>query len=467
MIRAIFAFSAPAVIVIAALAAFERVSPADAALAAAVAAIVIAWLVRRHVTDIRALGAYIEDLAQERDAAPPSLRAPELLSDLPAAMRRLQLSWNRGHASLAQTAAAAETILDYLPGPLIVLDSQRRVVRASARARELLGIDMVGRDLAAALRDPDVLEAADRVLAGDGDEDVAFSVPFPVERTFSARIVRLPVPTADGTEAIVTLYDLTAIMRAEQTRVDFVANASHELRTPLSVLLGCIKTLRGSAREDKEAQARFLDMMEAQADRMSRLVDDLLSLSHIELNEHTAPTDTIDVARLIRKVADSLEFPTSERGIQIAVEPTLDVQPVAGDAEELTQLFQNLIDNAIKYGRDNSTVHVELRMAENGPDGDIVEIAIRDEGEGIPAAHVPRLTERFYRVDTARSRELGGTGLGLAIVKHVLNRHRGTLDIASEVGRGSTFTVRLPGAGDGKRRDLRQAGLPLGPGAVS
>ena len=210
------------------------------------------------------------------------------------------------------------------------------------------------------------------------------------------------------------------------------------MRTPLTSLVGFIETLRGPAKDDTEAQARFLDLMETQSTRMTRIVNDLLSLSRIEMNEHTRPNDAVDLRQTIATVADLLA--PQSRARDVTIELALDAldRPVVGQAEELTQLFQNLIENAIKYGRAGSAVRVEATVRDG-----VASVSVIDQGEGIPREHVSRLTERFYRVDTARSRELGGTGLGLAIVKHIANRHRGELTIQSEPGVGSTFSVTL------------------------
>jgi two-component system phosphate regulon sensor histidine kinase PhoR len=248
-------------------------------------------------------------------------------------------------------------------------------------------------------------------------------------------------------------------------RADFVANASHELRTPLATLLGFVETLRGPARDDAAARERFLAIMHEQTQRMARLVADLLSLSRIELNEHTPPIGRVLLGEVVRTIIDSLELKAADKRMAIVVDAPPpggeapirldDLPPVSGDDDELSQVFQNLIDNAIKYGRTDSTIRIaswlvaprataDAALPAPRLDQPAVAIAVMDEGEGIAREHVPRLTERFYRIDTARSRALGGTGLGLAIVKHILNRHRGALDIDSMVGQGSTFTVYLP-----------------------
>jgi two-component system phosphate regulon sensor histidine kinase PhoR len=231
-------------------------------------------------------------------------------------------------------------------------------------------------------------------------------------------------------------------------RADFVANASHELRTPLSSLMGFIETLRGPARDDAAARERFLGIMQQQAERMSRLVNDLLSLSRIELDEHVQPTGRVSVGPLLQSVADALELKAQRRGQRLELDLAPELPQVTGDSDQLYQVFQNLVSNAINYGRQGGIVGISARLARGARGG--LTVSIRDQGEGIAKEHLPRLTERFYRVDPARSRAVGGTGLGLAIVKHIVSRHRGRLEIDSEVGRGSIFTVHLPAASGSK-----------------
>jgi two-component system phosphate regulon sensor histidine kinase PhoR len=294
-----------------------------------------------------------------------------------------------------------------------------------------------------------VLAAADGVLHGEATRVVDFTVTVPIERQLQARFARIDRPSLDGAVAVLTLHDITQLKRAEQMRADFIANASHELRTPLTTLTGFIETLRGPAREDAEARERFLAIMHEQAARMIRLVEDLLSLSRIELNEHVMPQGRVALGPLLRHLADTLELRADERAMCIKLELPPDLPDVLGDRDELAQVFQNLVDNAIKYGRAGSEIIVAAatggRPSHSGDvgEGPLVSVAVRDRGEGIAREHLPRLTERFYRVDTTRSREMGGTGLGLAIVKHILNRHRGFLDIESTPGTGSVFAVFL------------------------
>jgi len=438
--KAALALSAPVAAAALALAANGAITPAAAAavwLASAAGAAALAW---RHFAGTEGLGRFVEQLADGEAAGNGRHGAAARLQ------RRMEGLVRRAD-ELEATAAA---LLDALPDPTLVIDRQRRILRANPSAREMAGREVLGLDLAEALRDPAVLEAVDDVLAGAAARSVEFQQAAPVRRDFSARIVRMARPGADGAAATLALKDFTEMRRIEQMRADFVTNASHEIRTPLATLAGCVETLQGPARDDPEAQDRFLAIMAQQAARMSRLVSDLLSLSRIELNEHTAPTGQVRLPELLGRVVDGLAPKAAEAGVAVRLEAAAGLPPAVGDENELWQVFQNLIDNAIKYGAEGKTVEVRCEAAERALPAAgrpaALRVVVRDRGPGIPREHLPRLTERFYRVDDARSRQLGGTGLGLAIVKHIVNRHRGALTIESTPGRGSAFTVLLPAA---------------------
>ncbi len=426
----------------------------DVAFVAAVAILALAALIAiPGVVSLGAARSAIERLGP--DAARPE-RAPRNIPLSLAAraiwppLMRLRRSW---HAEIARAEArleAAEAVIAATPDPLILIDRQRRIVRANVASARFIGPGAEPRDLAGALRNPVLLAAVDAMLRGEPVRHVEFSLSVPVERVLRAHLARIgngtsDDPGLDGAAAILTLHDVTELKRSEQMRADFIANAGHELKTPLAALIGFIETLLGPAREDGVARERFLGIMREQAARMARLVDDLLSLSRIELNEHVAPTDRIALAPVIDEVARGLELRAAERGIRIVHALPPDLPELQGDRDELAQIFQNLLDNAVKYARPHSEVTVTGGVG--GAAAALVRITVADQGEGIPGQHLPRLTERFYRVNTARSRDLGGTGLGLAIVKHLVNRHRGRLEIASTLGRGSTFTVWLRAAG--------------------
>ncbi|MBI1181836.1 MAG: PAS domain-containing protein [Alphaproteobacteria bacterium] len=344
----------------------------------------------------------------------------------------------------------AQMVIDMIPDALVLLDENRRVMEANSAARELFGVRLVGRDFSQVLRHPTAVEAMDRVLASSSISREEITLLSPGERHFV--LTALPMtdrrrgPGEAAPAMAIALHEVTALKRSEQLRADFVANASHELRTPLASLIGFIETLQGPARTDPSAQERFLDIMGQEAARMARLIDDLLSLSRIELDEHVVPSEEVDLPDVIDSVVDALSLVAGERNMRISVEMDGDLPKVIGDPDQLTQVFQNLVDNAIKYGREGTVISVsgkvQARLPETGGPGVVVRVI--NEGEGIAREHLPRLTDRFYRVDAARSRKKGGTGLGLAIVKHIVNRHRGRLVFESELGVGTTVTVYLP-----------------------
>jgi two-component system phosphate regulon sensor histidine kinase PhoR len=445
--------AAPALVILAGLSLGGVLAPALALIGGAVILLATALVIGRVVIAIGALGDTIDELAAELSERTPSRRlavgSGRAADEIRLGVLRLARAW-RGQVESAQARlAAAEAIIAAVPDPLILLDERRRIVRANAAAADFAGALSPPRDLAAALRNPTLLAAADAVLRGEAARVVEFTLTIPVERQLRARFARIDRPALDGAAAVLTLHDVTELKRAEQMRADFIANASHELRTPLATLTGFIETLRGPARDDAEARERFLAIMNGQAARMTRLVEDLLSLSRIELNEHVPPQGRVALAPVLDHLAQALELRAGERGMQIRLALPSDLPDVQGDRDELAQLFQNLLDNAIKYGRAKSEIIVGaeavMRSSTNGERDPVayVSVAVRDCGEGIAREYLPRLTERFYRVETARSREMGGTGLGLAIVKHIVSRHRGFLEIDSTMGVGSVFNVFL------------------------
>ncbi len=415
-----------------------------AALLGAAALFVLAWpLVRLYLGDIAAFSAFIARLSGDAAPQPPAFRLSVAAEDLSRAAAALHANWQRQQAALLAASSASKRILDGLPDPLIAVDRARRITHINASAEAVFGAQAGGRDLAAVLRQPRVLAAVDAALAGEKPAAVEFTLSDRVETAHIVHVVRLEQTAGDGTAVLLAFHDVTALRRTERMRADFVANASHELKTPISTLLGFIETLRGPAREDEAARDRFLAIMDEQAQRMSRLVNDLLSLSDIELREHTRPEHPVDAVAVLRSVMDMFELRARQRGIALKLEIETDSTLVLGDRDELGQVFQNLVDNAIKYGRVGGGVYCRAGRAQLAG-RDALRLSVTDEGEGIPDSHLPRLTERFYRVDDARSRKLGGTGLGLAIVKHIVNRHRGQLQIESRLGQGTTVSVTLP-----------------------
>jgi two-component system phosphate regulon sensor histidine kinase PhoR len=339
-------------------------------------------------------------------------------------------------------------VVDAMPEPVVALDADGRIAHANRLAEAEFGARRPGGHIASMSRDPGLLAAVEEALAARQAQSVELHGRVPVERRLLATVVPIEevMPQArDAPSLLITLRDLSEQDRLARMRADFVANASHELRTPLAYLKGSVETLLGPARDDAAARETFLKTMGEQAERMSRLVDDLLSLSGVEMREYLPPTGEADLCAVLADVAQTMEHMARQAGVSLTVSGIDGTAPVRGDHDELAQVFQNLVQNALKYGREGGKVEVRLTR-EVGTRQLRYRVDVADDGPGIAPQHLPRLTERFYRVNVAASREKGGTGLGLAIVKHILNRHRGELVIHSELGHGSTFSVILPGS---------------------
>ncbi|HZF75653.1 MAG TPA: ATP-binding protein [Acetobacteraceae bacterium] len=388
--------------------------------------------------------------AERGETEVPEMEGGPLLPSVAAiaeGVRRLARAQQERAALVGRLRRADETIVENLPDPLVVLDAGGAPLRSNRAARALFGAPGEGGDLSALLRHPAMADAVDAALAGARPRPADIVLPVPVPRDLAVHAIPMEPPLSDGGRVVLLLSDRTRERAVERMRADFVANASHELRTPLASLIGFIETLRGPAEDDPAARARFLGIMAEQADRMRRLIDDLLGLTRIEMTEHQPPTGRVELARLAEAEAEALAPILTGRGARLDV--SLDPAAIAApaDAGQLGQVLRNLLENAVRYGREGGSVRLTIARAAPGgpwPARPGVVIGVADEGPGIPRHHLPRLTERFYRVDRGRSRQGGGTGLGLAIVKHIVNRHRGQLLIESEEGVGSTFRVWLP-----------------------
>ena len=333
------------------------------------------------------------------------------------------------------------SVISALPLPVMLIGPDERVLAANDAMSVILGPNLVGRHYITALRQPAVVAAVGEAKAYQ-EARVAGYTSRDGARDTNYRVV---VGIADE-DIVVTFEDQTAAAEAGQMRRDFVANVSHELRTPLTALLGFIETLGGAARDDADARDRFLSIMANEANRMTRLVDDLLSLSRVEEEERVRPREDVDLAAVLAGVIKALEPQAGAAGLTVTLDLAGEAAIVPGDHGQLAQVFTNLIENAIKYGAASGQVSVRVmpRALNTRLRGDALQVIVSDKGEGIAPHHIARLTERFYRVDNHRSREVGGTGLGLAIVKHIINRHRGQLSIQSELGKGTDISVFLP-----------------------
>jgi two-component system phosphate regulon sensor histidine kinase PhoR len=344
-------------------------------------------------------------------------------------------------------ALLIESLIGGLPGAAIVLDRDGRVIAFNAAASGIAPSLRRGEPALITLRMPELVDAIRRATASRTSQRVEFFERVPLDRWFEAFVT--PVKLANTGDAhsdilLMTFNDLTPLRRVEEMRADFIANASHELRTPLAALLGFIETLQGPAKNDLAAREKFLAIMQGQATRMARLIDDLLSLSRIELNAHLQPNTPLDLAPVVKQVADGLQTLARDRDVTIKVAAPPDPLIVLGERDELVRALENLVENALKYGAAGKRVDITLARIQTRGGAPEARLAVRDYGPGIAPEHLPRLTERFYRVDVADSRAQGGTGLGLALVKHVLNRHGGRLSIESMPGEGATFIMHLP-----------------------
>jgi len=336
-------------------------------------------------------------------------------------------------------ATLCATLLDALRDPALFVGPDTRLRALNAPMRALLPAARAGDPLALTLRSPDVLDAANRVLSGSAAEGVLWRERVPVERVFDAHVA--PLTVGGDRFVVLTLRETTEALRVERMRSDFIANVSHELRTPLASVMGFIETLQGPARDDPSARVRFLAIMRDQARRMSRLIDDLLSLSRIEQQAHLRPNAPVDLVGVVRHVADGLDLIARENRVTLNLE-TPDKLIIPGDRDELIRLVENLVGNAITYGSlPEQDTNVEITLLQQG---DQARLRVRDHGRGIAREDLPRLTERFYRADVGASRAKGGTGLGLALVKHIVARHRGRLFITSQPGEGACFEALLP-----------------------
>lgn len=489
------------VVLFAGLGATGALAPAPALACGAASALSALVLARIWIGNLRHLSAAMRHAAEEGGGELPPLQAPVLLpsvQELEQGIRRLARSLAERGELVGRLRRADAAIVENLPDPLLVLTADRTPLRANRAARMLFGVagggagaaapsagataappsrdagaGALGADVAALLRHPALATAADRALAVAGEDRSApqaadLTLPVPVMRDLVAQVIPMEPPLSDGGRLVVVLSDRTRERAVERMRADFVANASHELRTPLASLIGFIETLRGPAEDDPAARARFLSIMAEQADRMRRLIDDLLGLSRIELVEHQPPTGRVDLAALARTEVEAMAPILAKRRVRLETALETGTMAEPADGEQVAQVLRNLLENAVRYGRDGGTIQLTVARATPGevapgwpaagagvgagattrlPGRPGVVLAVSDDGPGIPREHIPRLTERFYRVDKGRSRGAGGTGLGLAIVKHIVNRHRGLLLIDSEEGMGTTFRVWLPASG--------------------
>jgi two-component system, OmpR family, phosphate regulon sensor histidine kinase PhoR len=400
-------------------------------------------LLARDIDALTEMVRLVRDGAEVR----PEQITPAFLTPLHRELAGLSRAVTVRTAHMEQDRRAGARILSALPDPLLVLRADQSVAWRNNAA-----VAAFHADLPAVLRHPALAEAFNQATAAKEPRTTALALAAPVARELLATVVPLDPPTIDNGTALVVLSDRTRERSIERAHTDFVANVSHELRTPLASLIGFTETLMGPAEDDPPARRRFLAIMAEQGARMNRLIDDLLSLSRIEMAEHQVPEEPVDLKELLPKIVTAFEPRLGQVSLSVTIAPETPV--ITADADQITQVLNNLLENAVKYGKEAGTARLTARPSEPGqrwPARPGVVIAVTDDGPGIPRAAIPRLTERFYRVDKGRSRAAGGTGLGLAIVKHIVNRHRGQLAIESVEGQGTTVSAWLPVSAGGPR----------------
>jgi two-component system phosphate regulon sensor histidine kinase PhoR len=442
-------WAGPAAVALVLLAAVGLIGPLALLLGCAIAVGTGALIGHQRQAEMDDLVARIRALAAgSADPRPPAEGL--FAADALVALGPLERQHDVYRRQLATLGELQNRLIEAMPDPVLLVDSRQIVRRANRAAQKGLDLPEAGVPLVRVIRDPALVAAIDAALAGGAGSSLSFAPPTDRRRRWAAQVEPIVLPDGDP-GALIALREQSEQVVIERMRSDFIANASHELRTPLTSLRGFIETLQGPAKDDPAARDAFLAIMAGEAARMTRLIDDLLSLSRVEMAVHQPPTGRVAIAELVRAVAQAMEPQAARNGSSIAAVVDEHLPVIAGDEDQIHQLLGILLDNALKYGRPGQCVRIEAQLdeaagIEAGPLSGrrAMRLTVADQGEGIAAEHLPRLTERFYRVDKGRSRQAGGTGLGLAIAKHILRRHRGHLSIASEIGVGSRFTVFLP-----------------------
>jgi len=451
MLKTLLVVSLPALLMLASLVALGQITINYFIYGYLGTVLISAIFVIPFLSNISALTHYVNSLAMDKRVRSPALSFLSNVGELSGALSRLQSSWENKRQEMETVITEREILVDTLPDILIMTNDDKVIVRTNRAARNIFGQNLANKHLREIIPNEKLSNAISAVIEDLRGQEVEFHIEQPAPMDFQAIIERFPIPSEGGISIVMTLTDVTQQKRVQRMRADFVANASHEIRTPLASIIGFIETLRGPAKDDPVAREEFLKVMADQSERMSKLVNDLLSLSKIEMNAHVVPTAKIDLLRIIRSEKQHFDWHSKQKNVGIRLDLNDNLPFTRGDYEELGQVVRNLLGNGIKYTNPDTEVVVSAKLTSVLPDDPLfwnltraICFSVQDRGEGISQEHIPRLTERFYRVDTARTRKVGGTGLGLSIVKHILNRHHGLLAIESQVGQGSTFRVFLP-----------------------
>lgn len=403
--------------------------------------------------ELQQLRQYITNLSQGNDDASELTLEENDSKAIIQAVNAMHKFWTDKNDVLEAQAISDTAVLDTLPDPLIMIDAQGTISGANMSAKTLFGKNILEKCIDHVISSNNFIEAVNRTLREESEtESLIFYLKKPHEQKLYAHIKRLPYISKGRAVAVISLYDLTKAMKIEKMQSDFVANASHELRTPLAILSGFIETLQTSAKNDPDAQEKFLKIMKDQAEYMSSLIENLLSLSKIEMMNDLPPDGNVDIIKIVESVADALSIKAQEHNMEIQTFIEDEIPEIVADGSQIKQVIQNLTDNAIKYGVPNNDIIIKVKQEEAIPaapnlkvhEGPAVSISVTNKGPKISSEDLARLTERFFRLQEHKDKNIKGTGLGLSIAKQIVMRHRGNLTVKSNAYNGTTFTIYLP-----------------------
>lgn len=424
---------------------YERLNLSEGMIATGIVFFGSTFFAKPYLADLSSLTHYVQQLALDRKIEAPALSFLSSVEELSQSVKNLHTTWDKRKIQIESALAESSILFDILPDILLMLDEHLVIVRANDTAYHTFGTDIIQKNLKDILSDRKLYQQINKVIHTGKGCVVEINVTHDdIKYDFRTSIKKFPIYSRGGIAAVLVLHDITETKRTKQMMKDFVANASHEIRTPLTSVIGFIEMLQTTAKDDPKAQKQFLDIMEQQAKHMALLVNDLLSLSKVEMKENTPPRHAIDLYTSVSSAIKNIEWQAAQKKMKIILKHYNPLPEVIGDSNEMTQVIINLLSNAVKYGYEGTAITVETGLLQQAGKKQRVFISVQNEGEGIPQEDIARITQRFYRIDRVRSKNIIGAGLGLAIVKHILNRHKGDMVIESKLEQGTKFTIRLP-----------------------
>ena len=445
LIKATALISILPMIAISILVVYGKLSLAEGCFAACAIFLGSIFFAKPYLADLSALTHYVQQLALDRKAEAPPLSFLSNVEELSNTVRHLHARWGERKIQIESALAESSVLFDILPDVLLMLDEDLTIIRANDRAYHVFGSDILHQNLKTIISDRKLPKRIHHVIhTGKGCVIEINATHDDIKYDFRTSIKKFPIYSLGGIAAVLVLHDITESKRTKQMMKDFVANASHEIRTPLTSVIGFIEMLQTAAKDDPEAQKKFLTIMEQQAKHMAMLVNDLLCLSKAEMKEHTPPRHTMDVYPAINSAIKNIEWQASQKNMKIMLKHKQNLPPIIGDTNEITQIMVNLLTNAVKYGYEKTPITIETGILKQSGKKTRITVSVQNQGEGIQPEDIARITQRFYRIDRVRSKNIVGAGLGLAIVKHILNRHKGDMVVESKPEQGSKFTIRIP-----------------------